>query len=80
MLMRFEQTWGKMGRESMAPRVAEIEGRVRRHVLDWYERVQNFVLGTSYMYMIDSGLVGGVPREQKMLQGHLPRVIYHQVY
>ena len=28
--------------------------------------------------MIDSGL-GGVPREQKMLKGHLPRVIYHQV-
>ena len=23
--------------------------------------------------------VGGVPREQKMLKGHLPRVIYHQV-
>jgi len=27
--------------------------------------------------VIDSG---GVPREQKMLKGHLPRVIYHQVY
>ena len=23
---------------------------------------------------------GGVPREQKILKGHLPRVIYHQVY
>jgi len=23
---------------------------------------------------------GGVPREQKMLKGHLPRVIYHQIY
>ena len=31
--------------------------------------------------MIDSGLaLGGVPREQKMLKGYLPRVIYHQVY
>ena len=32
--------------------------------------------------MIQSGLVGslgGVPREQKMLKGHLPRVIYRQV-
>ena len=29
--------------------------------------------------VIDSGL-GGVPREQEMLQGHLPRVISHQVY
>jgi len=25
-------------------------------------------------------LLGGVPREQKMLKGHLPKVIYHQVY
>ena len=24
--------------------------------------------------------LGGVPREQKLLKGHLPRVIYHQVY
>ena len=24
--------------------------------------------------------MGGVPREQKMLKGHLPIVIYHQVY
>ena len=24
--------------------------------------------------------LGGVPRRQKMLKGHLPRVIYHQVY
>ena len=35
--------------------------------------------------LIDAGLVGstalgGVPREQKMLKGHLPRVIYHLVY
>ena len=29
--------------------------------------------------VIDSGL-GGVPREQKKLKGHLPRVIYHQIY
>ena len=27
-----------------------------------------------------AGPLGGVPREQKMLKGHLPRVIYHQVY
>ena len=24
--------------------------------------------------------LGGAPREQKMLEGHLPRVIFHQVY
>jgi len=23
---------------------------------------------------------GGVPREQKMLKGHLPRVVYRQAY
>jgi len=35
-----------------------------------------------YGDFIDKGIMalGGVPREQKMLQGHLPRVIYHQVY
>ena len=31
----------------------------------------------SFAWLIDSGLV---PREQKMLKGHLPRVICHQVY
>ena len=25
-------------------------------------------------------IMGGVPREQTMLKGHLPRVIYHRVY
>jgi hypothetical protein len=41
-----------------------------------------------FLVVIDSGLdkerrhlsPGGVPREQTMLQGHLPRVIYHRVY
>ena len=31
-----------------------------------------------YMYTKDS--LGGVPREQKMLKGKLPRVIYNRVY
>ena len=34
-------------------------------------RVRPLTRGTS---------LGGVPREQKMLKGHLPRVKYHQVY
>ena len=45
----------------------------------------------TYRIVIDSGLVGstdfhsshpqgGVPREQKMRKGHLPRAICHQVY
>ena len=38
----------------------------------WYEFV-------NFGAVIDSGLVG-VPREQKMLEGHLPSVIYHHVY
>ena len=37
----------------------------RPHVHIWYREEKN-----AY----------GVPREQKMLKGHLPRVIYHQVY
>ena len=28
---------------------------------------------------LDDGL-GGVPLEQKMLKGHLPRVMFHRVY
>ena len=32
--------------------------------------------GLVFVVLIDSG---GVPRKQKMLKGHLPRVIYHQV-
>jgi hypothetical protein len=43
------------------------------------------VRGTMHIQsLVDSGSVGstlgGVSREQKMLKGHLPRVIYHQVY
>ena len=37
------------------------------------------VLLNGFSFVIDSGL-GGVPREQMMLKGHLPRVIHHQVY
>jgi len=38
-----------------------------------------------FALLIDSALVGstslkGVPRWQKMLKGHLPRAMYHQVY
>ena len=40
--------------------------------------------GVRLVGLIDSGLVGsslgGVLREQKMLKGHLSRVIHHQVY
>ena len=43
------------------------------------------LLSLSNLAVVDSGLVGstdlgGVPREQKMFNGHLPRVIYHQEY
>jgi hypothetical protein len=35
----------------------------------------------SMQSVIDAGLVGSTdPREQKMLKGHLPGVIYHQVF
>ena len=29
---------------------------------------------------VPPGWLGGVPREQKTLKGHLPRVLYHQAY
>ena len=31
-------------------------------------------------FSLAGGLRGGVPREKKMLKGHLPRVIYDRVY
>jgi len=31
-------------------------------------------------FMFKVWYLGGVPREQKMLKGHLPRVMHHQVY
>ena len=37
------------------------------------------VLSRGFVSKPQSAL-GGVPRQQKMLKGHLPRVIYHQVY
>ena len=42
------------------------------------------VRGRGSEYKVDRLRVGwlneGVPREQKMLKGHLPRVIYQQAY
>ena len=35
------------------------------------------MLGLGFM---TSDRLGEVPREQEMLKGHLPRVVYHQVY
>ena len=47
------------------------------------QRKESLRRGACFTELIDSGLVGAserVPREQKMLKGHLPRVIHHQVY
>ena len=41
---------------------------------------ENYFTNAFILRVIDSGLLEGVPREQKMLKGHLPRVTYHQVY
>ena len=52
----------------------------RFNVVNLCHRLLGFVANRC---VIDSGLVGslgGELREQKMLKGHLPRVIYHQVY
>jgi len=33
-----------------------------------------------FPWLIEKRTLGGVPREQKMFKGHLPRVIYRQGY
>ena len=51
---------------------------------DNFQRLRDFHLKASariwprLSYMCN--ILGGVPREQNMLKGHLPRVIHHQVY
>ena len=37
-------------------------------------------LTVDWLVTADGWALGGVAREQKMLKGHLPRVIYHQLY
>ena len=50
------------------------------------QNVDEALCSRVWVSLIDSELVGstvslgGVPRELKMLKGHLPRVIYHQLY
>jgi hypothetical protein len=69
-------------------------GKVQsRHLVD---HISDFGLALepfrTFRVLIDSGLLGStgfhsphpqgheVPREQKMLKGHLPRVVYHRLY
>jgi len=35
---------------------------------------------STFVRVLKQGIAGGVPREQKMLKGHVPRVRYHQVH
>ena len=44
-----------------------------RHAVNNYDAIDRLRVG-----LLNE--LGGVPREQKMLKGHLPRDIYHQVY
>jgi len=48
-------------------------------VAPWF-RVFNFGVDRLRVGSTDFRALGGVPREQKMLKGHLHGVIYHQVY
>ena len=45
-----------------------------------YQQLIPHVVQTLLGSAADGTSLGGVPREQKMLKGHLPRVIYNQVY
>ena len=45
----------------------------------------HYMADTHIRYMADTHIhmvydEGGVSQEQKMLKGHLPRVMYHQIY
>ena len=59
-------------------------GRALRRLEDWGLGSNHKATCNTFEPELDPflqfALVGGVPREQKMLKGHLPRVIYHQVY
>ena len=45
-----------------------------------YFQEQVFLQVVMVYFLFIDRLRTGVPREQKMLKGHLPGVIYHQVY
>jgi len=61
------------------PLVAPRAVSVRARGLAFYEKLDLSSHSDVFPPLTDSGL-GGKPRQQKMLKGHLPRVIYHQVY
>ena len=50
----------------------------------WYAtvitRVCVLIIASGLVDSTDGTSLGGVPQEKKMLKGHLPSVIYHQVY
>ena len=71
---------------SMATRARTRQPQVMTHTLQQVmtRTLQRLLLAPVCVHRVPRelpiGALGGVPREQKMLKGHLPRVIYHQVY
>jgi len=58
----------------VSPEAMLVRCRAKREPL---KRVCGVLLESQDQVLV---LTGRVPREQKMLKGHLPSVIYHQVY
>ena len=58
---------------------ASLEVRAIRVAMSAVDRLRVCWLN-GFSFITFTGSLGGVPREQKMLKGHLPRVIYHQEY
>ena len=76
-------------RQVTSPHVAEERDRLRAHMslmrATGYEPTCRFRAPATCRDRLRVGWFNAfsfitVPREQKMLKGHLPRVIYHQVY
>ena len=60
--------------------ICRIGRRLAGYGVTWQQRVALSALIDSVLVGSSETSLGGVPREQKMLKGHLPRVIHHQVY
>jgi len=74
----------KMGARKLEKQGARYGGLVtlkRKGLVTW--RTSARIWSPAILFLAHARLrvaLGGVPREQKTLKGHLPRVIYHQLY
>ena len=72
-----ERHFGGNTRERWNPMIVDLQNIRDQDQQDSQQIVSRSV---NPLFRVDDRPLGGVPREQKMLKGHLPRVRYHQVY